>query len=72
MLVGMGVVCCFLILLVVVMTLSGWFFQKFSDRFAEPEPAPKTPGGGAPRAAGDANAKVAAAVAAAYRARKGS
>ena len=64
MVVGMGVVFAFLVLLVVFMTLSGAFFQKFSHHFAEsqqPE-APKAP-------AGDSKAKIAVAVAAAHRAK---
>lgn len=72
MLVGMGVVFCFLVLLVGVMTLTGWFFQKYASRFPAPEPEAPRPIGVAPQTAGDANAKVAAAVAAAYRVRKGS
>lgn len=72
MLVGMGVVFSFLVLLVVVMTLTGAFFQKYADRFPEPEPEAPRPSGEGAQAAGDARAKVAAAVAAAYRARKGS
>ena len=73
MLYGMGMVFCFLVLLVVVMNLTGAFFQKHADRFPDPVPQakPASGAGGASRTAGDTNAKVAAAVAAAYRARKG-
>jgi oxaloacetate decarboxylase gamma subunit len=74
MLVGMGVVFCFLVLLVVVLNLTGAFFQKYSDKFPDPVPeAPPANGGngGPTRPAGDTNAKVAVALAAAYRARKG-
>ena len=69
MLVGMGVVFSFLVLLVVVMSLTGAFFQKYADRFPDPvpeaKPASGRSGGAATRTAGDASAKVAVAVAAA-------
>ncbi len=69
---GMGMVFSFLVLLVVFMTMAGAFFRKFSEKFPEPEPAPKTVGGGMTRKpAAGTSAKVAVAVAAAYRARKG-
>ena len=72
MLTGMGVVFSFLVLLVVFMTMSGAFFRKFSAKFPEPEPAAKPVGGGVTRKpAAETSAKVAVAVAAAYRARKG-
>ena len=70
MLVGMGVVFCFLVLLVVVMSLTGAFFQKHADKFPDPEPASEPAGASPALAAGDTNAKIAVAVAAAYRARK--
>ena len=63
--VGMGVVFSFLVLLVVFMTLSGAFFQKFSKWFAEPQ-QPDAP---AARPADDASAKIAVALAAALRAK---
>lgn len=71
MLVGMGVVFSFLVLLVVVMNLTGAFFKKHSSRFPDAVPAAKPASVGAARTVGDAAAKVAVAVAAAYRARKG-
>lgn len=61
--VGMGVVFAFLVLLVVFMTLSGAFFQKFSHLFAEPQ-QPDAP---AAKKADDAQAKIAVALAAAHR-----
>ena len=65
MLAGMGVVCSFLILLVAFMTLSTAFFKKYARWFPEPEVAPAP----APRKSGDAAAKIAVALAAAYRSR---
>ena len=69
MFVGMGVVFAFLVMLVFLMKLSGALLSKFP----EPEPPAKPAG---PAAGGSAAAKgqdsVAVALAAAYRARKGS
>ena len=63
MLVGMGVGFAFLVLLVVFMTLSGAFFQKFSHLFAEP----KQPDAPAAKKADYTAARVAVAIAAAHR-----
>jgi sodium pump decarboxylase gamma subunit len=66
MIVGMSVVFAFLVLLVVFMTVSGAFFQKFSHLFAEPQqPDPPKP------SSGDTQAKIAVAIAAAHRAKFG-
>ena len=70
MLIGMGVVFAFLVLLVVFMSLSGAFFTRFSDRFTEPK-AP-TPAPARPKQPASPSAKLAVALAAAYRARRGS
>ena len=64
MIVGMSVVFAFLVLLVVFMTVSGAFFQKFSHLFAEP-PQPDAP----KPSSDDTQAKVAVAIAAAHRAK---
>ncbi len=72
MFVGMGVVFSFLVLLVVLMKVSGAVLSKFP----EPEVAAKPPsgGGGGGSAAGAAqkSAKMAVALAAAHRSRRGS
>ena len=64
MIIGMGVVFAFLILLVICMTLSGKFFQRYSHLFREESPSQRG-NGGPPRP----SAAFAAAVAAARRAR---
>lgn len=74
MLIGMGVVFAFLILMVVCMTLVAGFFRKFSHLFPEVEPEVKKvspSGGGASRVEADPSTKLAVAVAAAFRARRG-
>ena len=63
MVVGMSVVFAFLVLLVVFMTLSGAFFQKFSHLFSEPQ----QPAAPAAKSASDEQAKIAVALAAAHR-----
>ncbi len=65
MVIGMGVVFAFLVLLVVCMTCSGMFFQRFSHLFREESPV-EPPNGSPPRPP----AALAAAVAAARRARQ--
>ena len=68
MVVGMGVVFSFLVLLVVLMRVSG----ALLNRLPEPEPAAQRPtGGGNGRQSKEASAKIAVALAAAYRARHG-
>lgn len=74
MLIGMGVVFAFLISMVVLMTGVAAFFRKFAHLFPEADAeVKKSPpsGGGAPRVEADQSTKLAVAVAAAYRARKG-
>ena len=74
MMVGMGVVFAFLILMVACMTGVAAFFRKFSHLFPEEEAEVKKASpsaGGAARGEADATAKVAVAVAAAHRARRG-
>ncbi|MGB6223197.1 OadG family protein [Haloferula sp.] len=68
MLVGMSVVFAFLILLVGFMHLSGRFFARFSKLFPDPEPS--KPGLGVKPV--HSSEKQAVALAAAYRARRGS
>lgn len=65
MLVGMGVVFAFLILLVGVMILSGAFFKKYAHWFPEPEVVPVAPSRA--KLSRDASAKIAVALASAYR-----
>ena len=67
MLIGMGVVFCFLVLLVVCLQVMGKFFEKFSHLFPEPEP----PATASMLAADHPQAATAIALAAAYRARAG-
>ena len=67
MVIGMGVVCAFLILLVVVMTASGAFFTRKGLPAVEPEVA--TPASGGPQQASADSAQLAVALAAAHRAR---
>jgi sodium pump decarboxylase gamma subunit len=69
MVVGMGVVCAFLVLLVVVMTASGAFFTRKGLPVMEPEVA--TPASGGHRQASGDSARMAVALAAAHRARCG-
>ena len=69
MVVGMGVVFAFLVLLVVVMSISGAFFTRKGLPLMEPEAA--TPASGASRQANDDSARLAVALAAAHRARGG-
>ena len=69
MVVGMGVVCAFLVLLVVVMTASGWFFTRKGLPVMEAEVA--TPASRAPRQPSGDSAQLAVALAAAHRARCG-
>ncbi len=74
MLIGMGVVFAFLISMVVLMTAVAAFFRKFAHLFPEAEPEVKKAspsGGGASRVEADPSTKLAVAVAAAFRARKG-
>ena len=68
MVVGMGVVFSFLVLLVVLMRVSG----ALLNRLPEPEPAPQRTGGnGRSGQSKEASAKMAVALAAAYRAKRG-
>ena len=69
MLVGMGVVFSFLIMLVLLMKLSGALLSKFPE--PEEPVKPASPGSGS-SGAGQKSAAMAVAIAAAYRARKGS
>ena len=68
MFIGMSVVFAFLLLLVGFMHLSGQFFTRFSKLFPEPEPSNSKPEAKPVHSA----EKQAVALAAAYRARRGS
>jgi len=69
MVVGMGVVFAFLVLLVVVMSASGAFFTR--NGLPAIEPVGASPASGASKLATDDKARVAVALAAAYRSRGG-
>lgn len=71
MIVGMGVVFSFLVMMVILMKVSGSVLSKFPEPELAPQAPSSTGGSSGTGGAAQTKAKVAVAIAAAHRARKG-